>query len=177
MVEKCVLEPWLLKIFSLKLAFKITVIAFFCYCRKYAFVLYVWYTIFGLNNGTSYLLTILVLKLEMIVHSTTCWCILNISVCMANRIDPDQMLHSVASDLGLHCLQRLICPNTLGYYGMYSRTSVTQTLIMKTSLFKYTENYIPKYEKFTVEKFWYSSYFCSKHGLWVCIRSASDRQF
>ena len=72
---------------------------------------------------------------------------------MANRIDPDQMLHSVASDLGLHCLQRLICPNTLGYYGMYSRTSVTQTLIMKTSLFKYTENFIPKYEKFSVEKF------------------------
>ena len=29
---------------------------------------------------------------------------------MANGIDPDQMLHSVASDLGLHCLQSLSVP-------------------------------------------------------------------
>ena len=36
---------------------------------------------------------------------------------MANRVDPDQMQHSAASDLGLHCLQRPICPNTKGYYG------------------------------------------------------------
>ena len=28
---------------------------------------------------------------------------------MANSVDPDQMPHSVASDLGLHCLQRPIC--------------------------------------------------------------------
>ena len=32
-------------------------------------------------------------------------------VCMANSVDPDQMPHSVASDLGLHCLQRPICHN------------------------------------------------------------------
>ena len=31
---------------------------------------------------------------------------------MANRVDPDQKPHSVASDLGLHCLQRPLCPNT-----------------------------------------------------------------
>ena len=36
---------------------------------------------------------------------------------MANSVDPDQMPHSVASDLGLHCLQRPICPNK-GYYGI-----------------------------------------------------------
>ena len=39
---------------------------------------------------------------------------------MANSVDPDQMLLSsanVASDLGLHWLQRPICTNTLGYYG------------------------------------------------------------
>ena len=29
---------------------------------------------------------------------------------MANSVDPNQM-NSVASDLGLHCLQRPICPN------------------------------------------------------------------
>ena len=34
----------------------------------------------------------------------------NNAVCMANSVDPDQMPHSVASDLGLHCLQRPISP-------------------------------------------------------------------
>ena len=34
--------------------------------------------------------------------------IIKISVRNSNRVDPDQMPHSVASDLGLHCL-----PNTL----------------------------------------------------------------
>ena len=38
---------------------------------------------------------------------------------MANIVDPDQRLHSAASDLGPHCLQRPICPNTLGYYNSY----------------------------------------------------------
>ena len=33
---------------------------------------------------------------------------------MANSVDPDQMPHSAASDLGLHCLQRPVCPNILG---------------------------------------------------------------
>ena len=31
---------------------------------------------------------------------------------MANNVDPNQMPHYAASDLGLHCLQRPICPNT-----------------------------------------------------------------
>ena len=31
---------------------------------------------------------------------------------MANSVDPDQMPHFVASDLGLYCLQRHICSNT-----------------------------------------------------------------
>ena len=39
---------------------------------------------------------------------------------MANSVDPDQMLHSAASDLGLHCLQRPICPSTEGNYGIIS---------------------------------------------------------
>ena len=29
---------------------------------------------------------------------------------MANSVDPDQMLHNVTFDLGLHCLQRLSVP-------------------------------------------------------------------
>ena len=37
---------------------------------------------------------------------------------MANSVDPDKTPHSAASDLGLHCLKRPICPNTNGYYGI-----------------------------------------------------------
>ena len=36
---------------------------------------------------------------------------------MTNHVDPDQMPQSAASDLGLHCLQRPICPNTKGFPG------------------------------------------------------------
>ena len=35
-----------------------------------------------------------------------------IAGCVANSVDPDQMLQSAASGLGLHCLPRLICLNT-----------------------------------------------------------------
>ena len=34
------------------------------------------------------------------------------AVCMANHVDPDQSLHSVVSDLILHCLHRPIYPST-----------------------------------------------------------------
>ena len=37
---------------------------------------------------------------------------------MANSVVPDQTPHSVASDLGLHCLPRPVCPSTQGYYGI-----------------------------------------------------------
>ena len=36
---------------------------------------------------------------------------------MANSADPDQILHNAVSDLGLHGLSRLFCPNISGYYG------------------------------------------------------------
>ena len=32
---------------------------------------------------------------------------------VAKDVDPDEMTHSVVSDLGLHCLLRPVCPNTL----------------------------------------------------------------
>ena len=35
---------------------------------------------------------------------------------VAHSVDPDQTPHSAASDLGLHCLLRLICPNTKDHY-------------------------------------------------------------
>ena len=36
---------------------------------------------------------------------------------MSDSLDPDQMPHSAASDLGLHCLLKPVCPNTWDYYG------------------------------------------------------------
>ena len=37
---------------------------------------------------------------------------------MANSVDSDQTPQAAASDLGQHCLQKPICPNTKGYYGI-----------------------------------------------------------
>ena len=68
-------------------------------------------TVINLSTGTPFLLTILVLNFD-IVHSTTSRCVLNIAVWMANSVDPDQTPLNAASDLGLHGLQRPICPNT-----------------------------------------------------------------
>ena len=36
---------------------------------------------------------------------------------MVKSGDPDQILQSMASNLGLHCFLRPVCPNTKGYYG------------------------------------------------------------
>ena len=42
---------------------------------------------------------------------------LKITGWMTDSVDPDQMINSAASDLGLHCLLMPVCPNTWGYYG------------------------------------------------------------
>ena len=55
------------------------------------------------------------LKFEQ-VSVFTCWCVLKLLVWVANNVESDQMLHSAASDLDLHCLLRTVCPNILGYY-------------------------------------------------------------
>ena len=49
--------------------------------------------------------------------------------------------------------------------------------ITKTRLFKYMENFTSKKLKFSDKKLWYFSYFCSKHRLWVLVRTASARRF
>ena len=43
--------------------------------------------------------------------------------------------------------------------------------ITKTRLFKYIENFISKNWKFSDKKLLYFSYFCSKHRLWVLLRT------
>ena len=42
-------------------------------------------------------------------------------------------------------------------------------IITKTRLFKYTENFTTKKWKFLDKKFWYFSYFCTKHRLWYAL--------
>ena len=56
--------------------------------------------------GTPYLLTILALKSTQLPLDVPKY----IAVCMANSVDPGQTPQSVASDMGLHLLQRPICP-------------------------------------------------------------------
>ena len=45
------------------------------------------------------------------------WIFLKTTELVANRVYPDQTPRSAASDLDLHCLHRLICPNTLSKFG------------------------------------------------------------
>ena len=59
--------------------------------------------------------------------------------------------------------------------GTYTASQTTLlNIITKTCLFKYTENFSTKKWKNSDKKFWYFSYFCSKHRLWVLVRTASN---
>ena len=49
--------------------------------------------------------------------------------------------------------------------------------ITKTRLFKYIENCTTKNGKISRQTLRYFSYFCSKHRLWVLVRTASSRRF
>ena len=51
-----------------------------------------------------------------------------------------------------------------------------RTAFTKTHLFKYIENFISKNWKVLDKKLWHFSYFCSKHRLWVLVRTASARR-
>ena len=44
--------------------------------------------------------------------------------------------------------------------------------ITKTRLFKYFETFTTKNWKFSDKTFWYFSYSCAKHRLWVLVRTA-----
>ena len=71
-------------------------------------------TIFTLNVRLLLILTILILKYEQAHLLPIC-----MKTCqrVANSVDTDQMLHSVVSDLGLHCLPSSISPKPLDKYG------------------------------------------------------------
>ena len=50
-------------------------------------------------------------------------------------------------------------------------------IITKTCLFKYTENFTTKKWKISDKNSDIFNYFCSKHRLWVLVRTASTRRF
>ena len=95
-------------------------------------------------------------------------------------------LHSVSSEPmlfahmkrgGIHRLQtkvRLLAP-------LNGCTCVLEQwvygVITKPCLFKYTENLTLKTENFQTKNSDIFSYFCSKHRLWVLVRTASARRF
>ena len=57
---------------------------------------------------------------------------------MTNSVDPDQMLHSVASDLGLHCFLRPVCPNYLGLLMNDNSSTDSKTKYGKCPKISYT---------------------------------------
>ena len=48
---------------------------------------------------------------------------------VANSADPDQTPQNAASDLGLHCLLRPVCPNTWDHDGSPSQWRINQIVI------------------------------------------------
>ena len=56
---------------------------------------------------------------------------------MANIVDPDEMQHTAASHLVLHCLLRPVCPNTYSKYGSSRYLGpVVQSIVSLTSLLR-----------------------------------------
>ena len=69
-------------------------------------------TVFGPIIWSPLILMILVQKwTSLFDHMIIC---LRIVRQVANNADPDQTPRSAASDLGLHCLVRPVCPHILG---------------------------------------------------------------
>ena len=83
--------------------------------------------------------------------------------------------------------KKLIVFDTLPIYGFVGHgfcyhviscnTWRNKEAITKTRLCKYIENFTAKTRKCSGKKLWYFSYFCSKHRLWVLVRTASARRF
>ena len=82
--------------------------------NKYIDIYYPWgnikYTVFTLNIRTAELFTKLALKFEQ--DFTTCTDVSQNCWMSDKQVDPHQILHSLTSDLGLHCLFRSIYSNT-----------------------------------------------------------------
>ena len=60
---------------------------------------------------------------------------------------------------------------------LWTSKNPAKASFMKTCLFKYIENFTSKNWNFSDKKLWYFSDFCSKHKLWVIVRTAWVGQF
>ena len=76
-----------------------------------------------------------------------------------------------------HCIWTALCIRETERQFAFGTKKYTKERITKTRLFKYIENFTSKNWKFSDKKLWYFSYFCSKHRLWVLVRTASVRRF
>ena len=100
------------------------------------------HTILTQSIGRPYLLTIHVLKFE-IVHSTTSWCVQNIAVCMANSVDPVRpcilqhliWVYTVCKGLSVQILWVImVCLKNITFLSDTSRSAVTITMYILVSL-------------------------------------------
>ena len=120
-------------------------------------------------------------KLNELCHAQRC----PRSICAQGR--PWSGCSSTQSDQGLRCpqtelLDTIECSSgeqirEWDFAHVQNDANPHILLITKTRLFKYIENFTTKKGKFSDKKFWYFSYFCSKHRLWVFVRTTSARRF
>ena len=62
-----------------------------------------------------------------------------------------------------------VYPSKTTLISFWFHSLINVLFITKTCLFKYTENFTTKKWKFSDKKFWYFSYFYSKHWLWYSL--------
>ena len=81
---------------------------------KYWDTLSTYHTFLKFEIVHSTIIALFAIHTAIFRHINRCYLLmcLNIAVCMANSVDPDQMPYSTATNLILHCLQRPICPST-----------------------------------------------------------------
>ena len=106
---------------------------------------------------------------------------------MANIVDPYQMPHSAASDLGLQCLLRPVSPNSLGKYCMNKVLARMHCLHVMTVIVaiapdkrgypRFPSNGLTGAVKPQLKKKKIFPLLHHQHMLWVLIRSASQRCF
>ena len=111
------------------------------------------HTVYTLSNGTPPLLTKLLLKFEKGLFHYLLMC-LKYAEQVSNSVDPDKMPHSAASDLGLHCLFRSVCPNIYCYFTVIH---VQLTLVVSTSLMLISNNRLSPSENLVPVLTWKSN--------------------
>ena len=100
---------------------------------------------------------------------STWWKFASLSVQNASSEDSDQIAR-------MHRLIWMFAGRTYPMYFFWRCVSNVLHSITKMRLFKYIENFTSKNWKVSDKKLWYFSHFCSKHRLWVLVRTTSARR-